>query len=239
MNKRTDHSLIALTQNNMIQENNKDIAILKEEITILKNQITNYEESSSIYSQNNNFNILMAKLITIESQQNILENENKLINEAFTEGMIEDLDYILQLNKSPWPKTIANLVVNARIDIVRFEKSNISLKDYERDVKILEKKAKDIYAFLPISHKIIIPRRPHEIIQEMIFYLDEQICGLLLKRKYLSNEAIKDIVTVISDRKYLPRLQSRFNDTYHKYLFGVSQEELIRDFIRKPEDKIS
>lgn len=231
-------SLIKTVLEEKIKDNVEDIELLKIEVEKLKDEMLSSERRVFNYSQKNHFGIMQVKLLALESEINKLLDENQLFKLSFTDEMIQDLDYIFQMNKTPWPKALAGLVIDTRLDLVMFQKSQLSVKDYERDVKNIRKKLKELNSFLLIMNVESIPELPHKVIQNMVFFIEDEMMTRYTGIQLFPQSAIKDIVSIISERRYMPRAQKEFNRKHFKYLYSIEPEEMV-DFIRKNEDDSS
>ncbi len=220
MNK---NSLVSLVIRTEIAELENDIKKIDIEMSALQEQYLDIDNKE--YKSSMSFYIEQNKITALGGTKYLLENEIELYNTAFTDEMISDLDYILELHCFHAPKAYTSLIIKARIDIVRFSKSGISIKDYMRDTKAIVKKIKDSTPFLTLQSLRIIPEQPHKILQELIFFLahgDAERFGYEHEAKKLrfSDMAISAIIDTISDLKIKPRGQKNFNNEYSILVYG-------------------
>lgn len=159
--------------------------------------------------------------------ENTIRNEIRVLKNCFDDDMIDDLDYIIDENKDLCIDNI-HRIISTRVDIVKFEESGISEKDYHRDMKTIKNKLDDMSKFnLGIRlHTMGIPIHRNEAIRKLVFVLGG---GL---EKYIENspctpistDTIRDIITVISDVERMPKGQDCFKKKTIKMI-----EDLIKN----------
>jgi hypothetical protein len=201
----------------------EDIKTIDIEISEVKKQYLDFDNKhyksilSNLLHQN--------KLSSLIGAKRMLENEIELHKSAFTEQMIADLDYVLE-EYCTKPRTgRALLIIWARIDIVRFERSGLSDNDYKRDTAVIFKKIEEVSPFFHLDPLVTLPEQQHIIIKKLIHVLsaaDTTRLGFLraAEESALPKEAIKCIVDTISSLKILPRGQNSFDDMWAKEIFG-------------------
>ncbi|WP_415406822.1 hypothetical protein ACLHDG_13805 [Sulfurovum sp. CS9] len=158
--------------------------------------------------------------------ENTIRNEIKVLKNCFNDDMINDLDYIIDINNDLCMGDI-RLIISTRVDIVKFEESGISEKDYNRDMKTIRNKIDDISKFNPGIRlgTMDIPIHKNEAIKSLVLGLTRGLRGYVknLPNKAINSSVIKDIITVISDAKRMPKSQGSFEEM---------TIELIEDLIK-------
>lgn len=201
----------------------KDIEKIDLEILELQEQYIDFD--NKYYQSSMRAKIEQNKLAALIGAKKMIEDEIDLYQASFTDDMIADLDYILEEYCTIAPRGRAYMIISARIDIVRFERSDISGKDYKRDTKAIFKKVDEVSPFLNLHPNVRLPELPHQIIKQLIHFLteaDTKRLGFLKasEERALSQEAIKSIVDTISSLKILPRGQDNFDDMWTEFIYG-------------------
>lgn len=156
-----------------------------------------------------------------------IRNEISVLKNCFSDDMINDLDYIIDIHDELSRGDI-RMIIMTRLDIVKFEESGISENDYSRDMKAIRKKIDDISKFnAGISlHTMDIPNHKNEAIKSLVLGLTRGLKGYIkdLPNEPIKSNVIKDIITVISDAKRMPKSQASFEEMTIKLI-----EDLIKN----------
>jgi len=143
-----------------------------------------------------------------------MQEEKYLYENAFDEkilqGLIDSLENI-DIMKSSRP--INERIIHARIEILRFRKSGLGEKDYERDISAIKKKIDDVSKYTEVHSHFKFPALPHITLKELVFYL----CNTK-KNKHIHHplpiipkETAKEISVIISEKQRLPRNQKEYD----------------------------
>ncbi len=143
-----------------------------------------------------------------------LEEEKSLYKNAFNEKMIQGIiDSFENINIMTSSRSINERIVHARIEILRFQKSGLGEKDYERDISAIKKKIDDVSKYTEVYSHFQFPKLPHVILKELVFYL----CNTKKNRHIhpplpiLPKETAKEISAIISEKQRLPRNQKEYD----------------------------
>ncbi len=183
--------------------------VLKEEERIMNSAVEYkpkcYEVSSLVIKATADAYIRVEK--TIRSEISVLQN-------CFSDDMINDLDYIIDIHDGLSRGDI-RMIIMTRVDIVKFEESGISENDYSRDMKAIRKKIDDISKFNAgiRLHTMDIPNHKNEAIKSLVLSLTRGLKGYIknLPNEPIKSNVIKDIITVISNVKRMPKSQDSFD----------------------------
>ena len=224
----SENSIVKLVIDDKISKLQDDVNKIDIEMTEFTKQVLDFDNKH--YSSHMDLMIKHNKFTALRGIKKRLENEINLYKTSFTDNMIADLDYILEeyypkkvFTKVPKGKT--GLIVDARVNIVRFKRSRISENDYKRDTNAILKKIDQVSQFINLQPNVIIPKQQHEILKQLINELSEatmERLGFLnaAKEGAFPKEAIKAIVDTISTLKKLPSGQSSFDDMWAQLLCG-------------------
>lgn len=223
-------SLIQMCIDSKIKQYTNEKALLDAEIIVLKDKLCSH--SNSIFKTTN---IYLAKLNTVESLVLYIENEIILLKKAFDQDMVDNLDYTLQNNKSFFPKLVANTIIDARKEIFRFSTSKLNSKHYEKQTKNLIHSKHILNEFSLIKISLDIPKKPYDILKNLIFWL--------YSAQFKSNDAIQEIITIISDAKIMPRNFQKYNEEFFFQLYRMTKNEMLKDLFEKhnissPEERL-
>ena len=146
-------------------------------------------------------------IVRMEEEKSLYENA---FNKKMVQGIIDSLENI-DIMKSP--RLINKRIVHARIEILRFRKSGLGEKDYERDISAIKKKIDDVSRYTEVNSHFKFPDLPHITLKELVFYL----CNTKKNRHIhpplpiLPTRTAKEISVIISDKQRLPRDQEEYD----------------------------
>lgn len=153
-----------------------------------------------------------------------LEEEKSLYENAFDKKMLQGIiDSFENIDMMTNSRPINERIVHARIEILRFQKSGLGEKDYERDINAIKKKIDDVSKYTEVYSYFKFPNLPHITLKELVFYL----CNTKKNRHIhpplpiIPRETAKEISVIISEKKRLPRDQKEYD-----------QRELYRNAFR-------
>lgn len=216
-------SLFQATINQMNAALQNDIQLLEKESLALGSETLEEPKYKSLVSGY----IYSNKSAAIEGSLTLLKDEIKLLDEAFTEDMIKDLDYFMEKNNKAYPNAHASRIIDARLDIVRFMKAKISKKDFNRDLKTIANNLKNIRRHITLAPPRIILQKPHDTLKSLIFDINQQDAYKFGNEDYveqirLSDDAVKVLMDILTEgkRKRMPRVEDDYIEQQHKYLYG-------------------
>ena len=148
-------------------------------------------------------------------------NELEIINDTFSEELIEDLQYCLDcldINQDKTVKTkIAWSIFYTATYITRLKKLEIDEKNYLQQIKSLKKAKKSLEKFSISSLDLEIPARNiNGIIKHFIYQQT-----ILLDNNNFS--FINNVINLITGRQRLPKNQIEYNKYLHKMIFGTDE----------------
>ena len=145
-------------------------------------------------------------------------NELEIINDTFSEELIEDLQYCLDcldINKNK--TVIAMSIFYTATYITRLKKLEIDEKNYLQQIKSLKKAKKSLEKFSISSLDLEIPARNiNGIIKHFIYQQT-----ILLDNNNFS--FINNVINLITGRQRLPKNQIEYNKYLHKMIFGTDE----------------
>jgi len=204
----------------MSQKSIKDI--IKREITLLENDLSILEqELSQLLSFDNQYKSVIS--IDIESSKrtsiyiliNKIRNEIELYKKAFSDEMCKDIDYIFELYPKVPKYANKRAIIQARVDIVRFNDFGINKSNYLFTKNKIDKKSKEISKYCPEVYFMEFPKQPKEVLNELCYFLFSNDLKAMTKKEehyhFLPKDTIKDIVNIISDFNRLPKGQEKFD----------------------------
>lgn len=168
----------------------------------------------------------------IESMITKMEEEKSLYENAFNakmvQGIVDSLENI-DIIKSSRP--INEKIIHARIEILRFERSGLGEKDYERDIAAIRKKIDDVSKYTEVHSPFKFPNLPHRTLKELVYYLCNAERSQHLHFPIIPKETAKEISLIISKKQRLPRKQEEYDEIELK-------KELYRIELRSRHGKI-
>lgn len=208
----------------------KDYEVLEAELSILQSEII--DENSKKYLSGLKSEIYSNNMVAIRGSLELIQDELKLLDKAFTEAIIEDLDYFMNTySKSPYSDVFAGRIIRAKLDIERFNKSKISIKDFNRDFQTVKINIKDIRRFLTLSPPYINLQKPSEILKELHFDINIQDakrfgCDELVKEIRFSDQELKYLMDILTNgsRQRLPRLEDNYIEKRIELFYGKKEE---------------
>lgn len=202
-----------------------DLQLLEEELLILRSEILDFDNKK--YKSDNVSYIYENKQVAIAGSLNLINDEMKMLDESFTEDMIKDLDYFMEKNNKAHPNANAFRIIRARLDIVRFYKAKISLKDFNRDFEAISNSIKNLRRHITLTPPLLILKKPSDVIKDLIFDINHQDAYIYGYEDYaekirLSDTALKELMDILTegDRKRMPRTEDDFIEKHSEYLYG-------------------
>jgi len=160
--------------------------------------------------------------------ENTIRNEIRVLKKSFNDEMIKDINHIFDQDDNNISKSDIRLIISVRADIVKFEESGISANDYNRDMKAIRNKIDDVSKFNPgiRLHTMDIPVHKNEAIKSLVMGLKRELKGYVKNLPIIpiSDNVIKDIITVISDRKHIVKGQNAFNQKMIEEIKGLIEK---------------
>jgi len=145
-------------------------------------------------------------------------NELEIINDTFSEELIEDLQYCLDcldINKNK--TVIAMSIFYTATYITRLKKLEIDEKNYLQQIKSLKKAKKSLEKFSISSLDLEIPTRNiNGIIKHFIYQQT-----ILLDNNDFS--FINNVINLITGRQRLPKNQIEYNKYLHNMIFNTDE----------------
>ncbi len=159
-----------------------------------------------------------------------MEEEKSLYVNAFDKGMIQGIiDSLENIDIMKSSRPLNERIVHARIELLRFRKSGLGEKDYERDIAAIKKKIDDVSKYTEVNSYFQFPKLPHVILKELVFYLcnTKKNQHLHFSIPVVPTETAKEISIIISEKQRLPRKQKEYDKKELKKVAILSRHGII------------